>query len=427
MIHVFIARLYGEVFYKMLGIAFSFYPIWLPLLLIALFVELYMKWRRITFVMNQGSVLLEIKVPRELAKSPEAMEVVITSLYQTGAASYAESYVDGKVRPWFSMEMASFGGDVHLYIWAQKKFKTLLEAQIYAQYPGVEVTEVPDYTKNFVFDPKKYIIWGTYFILSKPSAFPIKTYVDYKMDENPKEEYKIDPMTSVLEYLSSIGKGEQIWIQILFQAHKKEGLKEGRLKKRRFWNDATNNIKVEDMAPPDIIKKMRTDLADKENPNKPERRPTKGETDIIAAIERKVSKLPFETIIRGFYIAETEKFNSIHITGLIGSVRQYNSNNMNGFKLGKFTDHDDNVKDFFRFFFKKTGENIRRRMERSLLNAYRMRSFFQYPFKNYRGKAYILNTEELATIFHFPGEVAATPGLNRIQSKRGQAPTNLPT
>jgi hypothetical protein len=38
----------------------------------------------------------------------------------------------------------------------------------------------------------------------------------------------------------------------------------------------------------------------------------------------------------------------------------------------------------------------------------------------------ILNTEELATIFHFPGQVAGTPTLERVPSKKAEAPSNLP-
>jgi hypothetical protein len=45
------------------------------------------------------------------------------------------------------------------------------------------------------------------------------------------------------------------------------------------------------------------------------------------------------------------------------------------------------------------------------------------PFKS---PHFVLNTEELATMFHFPGGVAATPTFNRIESRKAEAPTNLP-
>jgi len=49
------------------------------------------------------------------------------------------------------------------------------------------------------------------------------------------------------------------------------------------------------------------------------------------------------------------------------------------------------------------------------------------PFSmNYVKTNMCLNLEELATLYHFPGEVAATPGLPRIDSVKGSAPANLP-
>ena len=50
-----------------------------------------------------------------------------------------------------------------------------------------------------------------------------------------------------------------------------------------------------------------------------------------------------------------------------------------------------------------------------------------YPFKPTIGlDGFILNIEELATLYHFPGEVAATPSLPRIDSVKGSSPSNLP-
>ena len=64
--------------------------------------------------------------------------------------------------------------------------------------------------------------------------------------------------------------------------------------------------------------------------------------------------------------------------------------------------------------------------ERRLLDAYKRRSFFSYPYRNFHGKPFVLTTEELATIFHFPGKVAETPTFERIQSRKAEPPANLP-
>ena len=145
---------------------------------------------------------------------------------------------------------------------------------------------------------------------------------------------------------------------------------------------------------------------------------TKSQQEKISALERSISKFPFDTAIRGFYIAKREVFDPGRFPGLIGSFRQYSSNTLNGFKLGKFTDFDYPWQDYKR---------IRRtRIEKHMLDAYKRRSYFQYPYKFYRQKPFILMTEELATIFHFPGGVAQTPTLAHIPSKRAEPPVNLP-
>ena len=58
-----------------------------------------------------------------------------------------------------------------------------------------------------------------------------------------------------------------------------------------------------------------------------------------------------------------------------------------------------------------------------MFDAYVKRGAFYAPFTR---KLFVLNTEELATIYHFPGSVAKTPTISRIESKKGEPPTALP-
>jgi hypothetical protein len=58
------------------------------------------------------------------------------------------------------------------------------------------------------------------------------------------------------------------------------------------------------------------------------------------------------------------------------------------------------------------------------LEHYKRRYYESY---NHYDGTKVMTTEELATIFHFPGKVAATPSLARIPSKRSEPPSNLPT
>ena len=136
-------------------------------------------------------------------------------------------------------------------------------------------------------------------------------------------------------------------------------------------------------------------------------------------------------MIRAFYIAKNESFNAANIPALIGTVRQYNSRSLNKFDLGLYTDHTDIEKDWINIFswvpgVKKAMDKRRTLYEKHMLEAYKMRSFFRPPYEHYRAEPFILTTEELATIYHFPGQVVTTPTLTRIEAKKAKPPSNLP-
>jgi len=404
-------------------IIFVLSPILVPLVLIYIAVRLWVRYVQLDYISSLKPFLFEIKIPKDIQKSPLAMEIIFAAMQASGAATYTEAYLNGKVKGWFSLELASIEGQIHFYIWSSEaKFKKILEAQIYAQYPTVEIYEVPpekDYVRQFTFDAAKHIIWGLQFKLLKKDIYPIKTYVDYNMDKDQKDEYRIDPMTAVLEYLGSAGRGQQIWMQIMIKMHGKEGLKEHRLFERPNWEgEAEAEIK-------EIREKATIDRGD-EFPGFPN--PTKGQIDTIAAIERSLGKMSFDTMIRGFFLSEKEVFSPAYISGYIGAMRQYNSLTLNGLKLGKWTDVSDEFKDWSTLFpfLKKIIARRKAKLTAEMFNAYRLRSFFYPPYQYYRQNPFILNTEELATIFHFPGNVSATPTLTKIASKKSEPPANLP-
>ncbi len=410
-------KLFGETVWANLILAFKVVVysafIWVPFILVAALVKTWMSYIRAHFIQKQGSVLYEIKIPKELNKSPAAMEVFLSHLHQMGNATYIEAYWEGKVRPWFSLELVSIGGDVKFFIWTPAKQKGIVEAQLYAQYPTVEIHEVADYVAEMPYNPLEYQYFGLQWKLVKEDAYPLKTYVDYGLDKDPKEEFKIDPITSAIEFLGSMKEGEFIWIQFLIRAHKAEGLKDGRLFKKPDWKDGAKKVIAK------IAEESRLGKGDAEKGTT--LRLTKGQQDIIASIERSLGKYPFETVARGMYIAKEGVFNSTNIGGLIGSLKQYSSPDLNGFKPGFATGVDYPWQDF-------RGKKVAS-WKKELFDAYKHRSYFYGPYKNYKSDkspSYILTTEELATLWHFPGGVAATPTLTRVPSKKGEAPANLP-
>lgn len=400
---------------RILGVVWDLVPLWAPIVLGIVFWKTWITYRRTDYLADQEKVLLEIKIPRSLEKTPKAMEIVLEAMQQTGGeATFIDRWWKGGVRAWFSLELVSIGGDIHFFIWTWDKYRDLIEHNIYSQYPDVEIHDVSDYTHFLEYDREKHSLWGCEFALTKDDPYPIKTYVDYGIDKAVKEEEKVDPLTPVIEYLGSIGPGEQVWIQILVRAHKKK-IKPGHFFKKYDWKEQGEQI-INDLLQRDpdtkTPKKTTSDSTFSMGPKL-----TKEEENIANAIHRAISKNAFDTGVRGIYIADEDKFKGVRISGLIGSVRQYSSNTLNGFKPTRGLVGFD-------YPWQDIKEIRQNRVRRQLFDAYRKRSYFYPPYKR---PPFILNTEELATMYHFPDNITQTPTLQRIESKKAEAPTNLPT
>jgi len=386
-------------------------PIVIPIFLAILLFDIWVSFARERFLSSQEYSLLKIMPPTDVLKTPLAMELFINGLHQTfGEATLKDVYWKGSVRPTFSLEMTSNEGHVNFYLWTRKSIVGFIESQIYAQYPGIEIIEADDYATKFEFDESKHKMWALEYNFTEDNSVPIKTYVDYGLDKPTKDEEMVDPITPMLEFLGSAREGERIWFQILIKAHKKEDKKPGTLfGKTDLWEE---NHKAQ-------IKKIQ-ELNQEEDSegNKRTLPPSEIQKERIQAIERSQGKLAFDVGIRSIYISDKDSFNPVNIGGLIGAFKQYSSKNLNGFKPGNKTKIDHWWQDPF-------GKNIKL-IEKQFLDHYRERAYFYKEFMGKKRPVLVMNAEELATIYHFPGSVAMTPSLERVQSRKSNAPSDLP-
>ncbi|MFA5000921.1 MAG: hypothetical protein WC531_01695 [Candidatus Paceibacterota bacterium] len=381
-----------------------------PFLLAVLLWQTYLIYIRSNYIKKEERILLEVKIPKEITKSPRAMELLLEVFYQTYEGELIDRFIKGSIRGWFSLELVSIGGKINFYLNIPKFFKNVVEARIYSQYPEVEISEAEDYVKEVTFGQPNspWDIKGWEYNLDKADAYPIKTYIDYEMEKDPKEEFKIDPMTPLLEFLSSIKPTERIWIQIMIMAGKKrfDEVKKGKKTGKKVdWKKGGKALVDELMNRNIDAKDMSVWL--KVNPTSVER-------DVITAIERNLGKLGFDVGIRSLYAA-TEGIKPAVGVGLNSAFKQFGSDKLNSFKPAHQTGFNNPWEDPF-------GWRTRRR-KNDHFQYYCNRSFFYPPASK---KPIGLTTEELATIYHFPGQVATTPSLDRIPSKRGEPPANLP-
>lgn len=472
--------------------------------------------------------MLEIKLPREITKSPIATETAITGFLQAAGAStiYARNF-EGKVPHYGSLEIASIEGVIHFYIRVQRRFRTLMETNFYAQYPTIEIIESEDYTKLIHFhhlstdvqfwgmtyrtgmswepwDAKTGSSYPTTDDKGKPIKYkmkadflPIKTYVDFGLDKDPKEEYKTDPLTQILEAMGSIGKGEHMWYQVLIQdesvyngttklpkfyvneithehmsltqmadARKKQIRNAGHVKAGDVVYNAYGNKETKRVPGPEVDGKPTTlevdvtyGFRDEEKGiralTKDEIKLSQSDKDELEIINRKMGKPLAVTLVRLAYVAKKENFNGGQTATTLSFSKLFTG--WNKLIPGNLTDPYDypwekmgikrvywRAEECFEAYVEREGfyPHVK---ERKALDKWedlffwpssmKTRKLFRmvfeamfYPFEhpNAEGTAMTLNLEEIATLWHLPGAVAATPTLPRIDSTKGIAPVNLP-
>ena len=319
-------------------------------------------------------------------------------------------------------------GYIQFLIRTEEEYRDLLEAAIYAQYPEAEITEVEDYVGNIPhkYPDDKYEIFGFEFILEAANVYPIRTYQEFEHSIS-KDVVFNDPLAAILENFSRIGAGENFWIQIIVEPStsttwKEEGIKEA----KKIIADQGEKPKTETIISKigDIPRKVaqevmnawdgtweQSETADKDSP-----RPatmmdlTPGLRNTIEALEEKISKNGFETKIRALYAARKEVFNPNKcVSGYIGAMKQFFNSNRNGFRPTGFTKAN--------YAFKK-------------MRTKAIKNNFMYAFKKRKPKRgvspFILNTEELATIWHFPLAFVKTPLIQKTASKKAEPPIGLP-
>lgn len=422
-------------------------------LLIKAFENVWLFHRRSLFKDSIEWTLLEIQIPREVLKTPRAMEQFFMNLHglRNVAGDLLEKYIDGEVTLWWSLELASFGGEVHFYIRTPKKHKKMTEAGLYAQYPTVEIMEVEDYLKSFPDNTKDiyekgYNLFGGELLLKKEDAYPIITYEQFELS---KDEMALDPISAILEVLAGIQKEEMVFVQILVRPAGSEWQEVGKALVDKLIGREKKEEKKSKGAGGGLVEWVRNIiLAPAEQPTwglpaKEEKKETKdelkkltpGEKEVLEAVEKSIAKPGFETQIRYLYYAPKSIFSTNFARrGLIGAFNQYASPALNSFKGNPFVETRSRWIYFPHIFVARRVEARKQRILHNFRNrrlpeeSSWARVQVAHPLNlNLKSKTFILNTAEMATIFHIPSEVVLTsPHIKRLESKRMGPPAGLP-
>lgn len=405
-------------------------PLWwvfAPIALFAIFKELWMDYIQGEFAKKIPWTLIEIKIPRDFVRTPKAMENALAGIHAVQSRqNLIEKYWEGRFQEAVSLEIVGVEGTSHFFIRMPSYYRNFIEAHLYAQYPQAEITEVEDYTKAAPEDipNDEWDVWGYDIVLAREDAYPIRTYVLF---EHKDEEMHIDPVAGLLEWYAKLPPGQQMWFQILLTPADDKWKKKGeKLIAKLVGKPAKEDKTVLDTVL-GIFGEFWQALAGAEAPKteKKEERPsqvqflTPGESDIVKAVEMNISKLGFSALIRAIFLGKKPLSKRSTIPALFAAINPYRTQNLNSFRPYVATKSGVD-------YFKKWREPSRKKR---ILNAYRKRSGFTKIslFKGLEPPTFVLNIEEIATIYHFPAMSVATPLAAHVEAKAGEPPAGLPT
>ncbi|MFZ5391173.1 MAG: hypothetical protein ACOZAJ_02780 [Patescibacteria group bacterium] len=399
------------------GLVLFIWPIWHG------FTQIWLQNKQHEYDHGLTYNLLAIDVPKMTEQTPQAVEQIFTAV----AAAYNkpkwhEKWFKGMSTPNFSFEIVSLGGYIQFLIRTQSDFRDLVEAAVYAQYPEAEITEVEDYVHRISpdFDTSEYDLWGTEFVLQKPYAYPIKTYPEFEHELS--KEYK-DTMASFLEIMGRIKPDEDVWLQLLLiptddswkhhAAHEVQSIIKGHKPASGIFDYLFFKLPIkilDDLG--EIIFPLWGEIGE-EAEESSLKDLTPGQKKVVESIERKMAKVGLYVKFRLIYWGRRETFTKGRgVNAVIGAINQFTALDRNGFKPSKkITTKAD-------YFLKQSRIN---KKQRKILKAYQSRSTHAGE-----GHGFILNIEELATLYHFPVAEVKAPLIKKSELKKAEPPFALP-
>lgn len=358
--------------------------VWIPIVAILGYLS-YQNYRKLNRlkVLNVDSVLLMLEIPRTNDKQELAAEQLFASLHGI-LRDKEELKNSGGVQEHLSFEIVSTGGQIRFYVWVPKILQSFVEGQIYAQYPSVQIYRMND---DYADSREKYSVQYTAELtLTEDSALPIKTF----------DNFEVDPLAGITGTLAKLSpdNSEELWVQILTRP-----VADSWHKQTDDWIDrvkAGRKLGAFHLDWAWIIQALGAFIKPPEGGEESEKKPELSERDKtrIAKAEEKATKLGYEVKIRLAYLGQDQVNARLNMQALVGTFKQYNSTNLNGFKLtgGSFEDTE--------------------------MDAYKMRQFADHGF--------ILNISELASVYHLPHTSVETPNIVWATSKTAEPPAQLP-
>ncbi|HET9850781.1 MAG TPA: DUF87 domain-containing protein [Candidatus Saccharimonadales bacterium] len=328
---------------------------------------------------RQEEVLLMLEVPRTNDKKELAAEQMLAALHGI-LRPKRELRASGSMQEHISLEIVAMAQRIRFYIWTPRHLQAFVEGQIYAQYPTLQIHEqTEDYSQRKLHQT---VIHTSELELTDNETLPIKTF----------PSFEVDPLAAITATLAKLDKeDEEMWIQILARPipddwHRKGQRMASRIKGGRGLLGGSGSLGYIGEA---IAALARPPQAGAAKPELSERDKSR-----VSAIEEKSNKLGYRVKIRLLYAGHDQHTARLRMQALVGTFKQFNTTNLNGFKAARASFNREKQIEFETRFFIDNG--------------------------------FILNIEELASLFHLPHTTVETPNIVWSTTKTAEPPPNVP-
>ncbi len=325
--------------------------------------------------------LLMLEVPRTNDKKELAAEQMLAALHGI-LRPKRELRLSGSLQEHISLEIAAINQRIRFYIWTPKHLQAFVEGQIYAQYPTVHIYEQEeDYTERPLHQT---VIHTAELTLTDNEVLPIKSF----------PSFEVDPLAGITATLAKLDKeDEEMWIQIMSRPipddwHRKGSRVIAKIRNRQGLFSGENLLSYTAQAFAALARPP-TPTEGKNEPELSERDKSR-----IAAIEQKTTKLGYQVKIRLLYAGHDQRTARLRMQALVGAFKQFNTTNLNGFKVK--------------------------------LSSFNRDKLLEYQTRFFIDQGYILNIEELASLFHLPHTTVETPNIVWATVKTAEPPANVP-
>lgn len=345
-------------------------------------------------------VLLQITVPRESGKKEEESRDTkeLTQIFGGRAEDFFASlysiYEHSKDKSYYlSLEIVANKGDILFFIACPKELVSLVEKQVQSFYHDSQIDYLPD--EYNLFYPGCKVV-GASLKTKKKNYYPIRTF----------EELETDSLNTLTNALSKLSDGEAAAIQIL-------------IKPISNWKKHVNYVarqmqKGEDYSSGPVLKTisavgsgvsgifsgMLSGKSDGNNYEKQEdKRLTPSQEETVKAVGQKASKVGFETNIRIISVARTEVQAQTNLSSVLSGFSQFTAPLHNSFV--------------------RTKESSKKVVDNFILRFFNETALLK---KN----KFILNSQEIASIYHFPNMLVGTPNIKWLIARTYAAPSGIP-